>query len=107
MAKFSDLIGFVVNAEATPGVWKDTVTEVYYSGDILRDTRQWNQADKVNDNMSVSNRISIVGNPFAFSNVAAMRYVKYLGACWRISNIEVQHPRLIISLGGLYDGIKA
>ena len=107
MAKFSDVIGFVVSVETRPGVWKDSATEIIYSGDIIRDTRRWDKSDKVNDTAVISNRISIVANPFAFDNVASMRYAKYLGAYWVISNIEVVSPRLILTLGGVYNGIRA
>jgi len=108
MAKFHGNIGFASSTETAPGVWTDVVTEREYYGDVLRQTKQWTEmANQVNDSLTPNNRISVVGDDFAYLNFSTMRYVIWGGAFWKISNIEIQRPRLILSLGGVYNGPKA
>ena len=102
MAKFYGSIGYAETAETKPGVWEEVITERKYFGDIIRNSRRLQTADKLNDNITVSNEISIVADPFANQNFHSMRYVEFMGAKWKISNIDVQYPRLILTIGGLY-----
>lgn len=107
MAKFHDKIGFVTSTETVAGVWADTATEREYYGEVIRQTKEWREASQVNDNLTVGNRITVVGDDFATLNLATMRYIIWGGVYWKISNIEIQRPRLILSLGGVYNGVKA
>lgn len=107
MAKFHGIIGYSNQVETAPGVWVDQPTEREYYGDVIRESRQWTGASQVNDDLTISNRISIVADDFANSNFSAMRYVVWVGVYWKISTIETQRPRLILSLGGVYNGPKA
>ena len=106
MAKYYDEIGFAVIAEdpVDSGIWKETIVKKNYSGDVLNATRRIEISDKINPDLNVSNRISIVANQYAMQNFHSIRYAKYLGARWRVNSVEVQAPRLILSLGGLYNG---
>lgn len=104
MAKFFGKIGYATTVETKPGVWVEKITERNYYGDIVRNTRRLQSADQLNDNINVANEISIVADPFAYQNFYSMRYVEFMGARWKISNVEVQHPRLILTVGGLYNG---
>ena len=106
MNKFYGVIGFAVNVEAAPGVWlpQEAVTPRYYYGDIIRNNRRFQTADQVNDNLTITNEISIVSDLFANENFQSMRYVEFMGAKWKITNVEVQYPRLILTLGGIYNG---
>lgn len=104
MAKFYGIIGYGVSSEIRPGVYKNAITERMYSGDIVRNTRRLQSTDSVNDNIVISNEISIVADPYAYQNFHAMRYIEFMGARWKISNVEVQYPRLILSLGEVYNG---
>lgn len=104
MAKFYGAIGYAINAEVKPGVWKSQITERCYIGDLTRNTRQLQSADKLNDDINVANEISIIADPFAYQNFHSMTYVEFMGAKWKISKVEVQHPRLILTIGGLYNG---
>ena len=104
MPKFYGPIGYAVTKETTPGVWVEEITERYYSGDVIRNSRRLQSADKVNDDINVSNQISILADPFANGNFHSMRYVGFMGAKWKISNVDVEYPRLILTLGGLYNG---
>lgn len=106
MAKFFGKVCYAVTQETKPGVWKEVITEREYYGDLTRNNRRLESAGQVNDNIGISNEISIVADPFAFENFHAMRYVEFMGAKWKISSVEVQYPRLILSIGGLYNNGK-
>lgn len=103
MSKFYGTIGYSAATEIRPGVWDEVITERDYFGDLVRNTRQYQTSDKLNDNLNISNEISIVADPFAYENFHSMRYVKFMGAKWKISNVEVQYPRLILTVGGVYN----
>lgn len=104
MAKYYGPIGFAVTEETSPGVWKELTTERNYYGDLIQNIRRLQTTDQVNDNIDISNRISIVADPYANQNFHAMRYAEFMGARWKITNVDVQPPRLILTLGGLYNG---
>lgn len=104
MGKWFGKIGYAVTEETTPGVWVEQITERNYYGDIIRSTRRLQTSDKLNDDINVSNEISIVADPFARDNFHAMRYIEFMGTRWKVSSVEVQYPRLILSLGGVYNG---
>lgn len=104
MAKFFDIVGFGTTTKISPGVFDDVITERSYRGDIIRNAKSIDQGDKVNDNVSVENSISIVADQYASENVFAIRYVRWAGSLWKVANVEVQRPRLILRLGGVYNG---
>ena len=104
MAKYYGNIGYVETVEVEPGVWDEQVIERPYYGDITRNTRSLQQSDGVNDNVNISNNISIIADPYANENFHNMRYAQFMGTNWKITNIEVQYPRLILTIGGVYNG---
>lgn len=104
MAKFFGVIGFVETVETSPGVWKEKPIERNYYGDWIRNSRRLQTSDQLNDNVNISNELSIVSDPYAINNFHSMRYVEFMGAKWKITNVEVQYPRLILTLGGVYNG---
>lgn len=103
MAKFYGAIGYAETEETAPGVWTETITERNYSGDVIRNTRRWQTGDNLNDNLTVNNKISIVADPFAYQNFQAMRYIEWMDALWKITEIDVQRPRIILTIGGVYN----
>lgn len=103
MAKFYGLIGYADSVKTAPGVYEEKIVEYPYSGDLIRNTRQLQSAETLNDNINVANEISIVADPFARENFHRMRYVVFMGAKWKISKVEVGYPRLILTIGGLYN----
>lgn len=103
MAKFYGTIGYAVTEEIRPGVWEPNVTERNYYGELIRNFRKLESSGNLNDNINVANEISIVADPFAYENFHSMLYVTYMGAKWKVTNVEVQHPRLILTLGGVYN----
>lgn len=104
MAKFFGKIGYGITEESDPGVWVERIVERYYSGDIIRNTRRLQSSDKVNDNITISNELSIIADPYAYQNFYTIKYAEFMGCKWKINNIEVKYPRLILSLGGVYNG---
>ena len=104
MAKFYGVIGYAVTEETKPGVWTEKISERMYYGDL---TRRLQSAEQLNDNINVANEISIVADPFANENFHSMRYVEFMGAKWKVTSVEVQYPRLILTMGGVYNGEQA
>lgn len=104
MAKFYGVIGYAKAVNPKPGVHKEEITEKMYQGDLIRNTRRLQSTDQLNDNINVANEISIIADPFANENFHSMRYVEFMGAKWKVTNVEVQYPRLILSIGGVYNG---
>ena len=103
MAKFFGKIGFTKTEETAPGVYRETTIERDYRGDVLRNTRKWENGEHLNDDLNVNNQISIVADAYANENFFAMRYISWMGAYWKITNVEVQRPRLILTIGGVYN----
>lgn len=102
MAKFYGTVGFVKTVESVQGVWEEQVVERKYYGNVISRIRSL-ATSGVNDNINISDEISIVADPFANENYFAIRFVEYMGAKWKVQSISVQFPRLILSLGGLYN----
>lgn len=107
MPKFYGKIGYAETAETSPGIWEEQIVEKSYRGELLQNIRSLQNSGNVNDNINISNRISIVANPYTRNHYYAMRYVEFMGTKWKISNAEVQYPRLILTLGGEYNGQQA
>ncbi len=108
MAKFCGLIGYAVPEETSPGIWEDKITEREYCGDIINNTSKWSSdSDSTIDELNVNNRFSILADPFAYENFQAMKYVNFMGANWKITSVDVQYPRLILTVGGIYNGKQA
>ena len=104
MPKFYGNIGYAISKETAPGVWVEDIVEHKYSGDVYRNTRKLQSGNQANDSIDISNEISILSDPFANENFHSMRYVTYMGAKWKVSSVEVRYPRLILTVGGLYNG---
>lgn len=106
MAKFSGLIGFVGTREDPPnsGIWEEFSDARQYYGDILRQGRHWEHGDSRNDDLTVNNYISIIADDFAKQNFQFIKWVEILGVKWRISSVEIEYPRIKLTLGGVWNG---
>ena len=102
--KFYGPVGFVEVVEKRPGVRATEPVEYTYSGDVLRRGIRYQSGQSVNDTITPSQQISILSDPYARSHVGSMKYVKWMGTAWKITDISVQYPRLILTLGGAYNG---
>ena len=108
MAKFYGLIGYANTVETAPGVYEEQITTKEYYGDLLRNSRKLQtSSDSLNDNINVANEISILADPFANNNFHSMRYVEFMGSKWKITSVDVQFPRLILTMGGVHNGEQA
>lgn len=108
MARFFGAIGYDDGTtETAPGVWTDNIVEFNYRGDVVRNTRYLQEGEKVNDDLTVNNSISVVADAYANEHIFAMRYVSWQGVRWIVSSVEVQRPRLLLRLGGVYNGPTA
>lgn len=103
MAKWFGTIGYADLVETSPGVWEEQITKRSYYGEVVRNTRRLQSTEHLNDDINVSNEISIIADPYAINNFHSMRYVEFMGAKWKVSNVDVQYPRLKLTLGGLYN----
>lgn len=104
MAKFYGVIGYAVTEMTEHGIYEEQIVEKEYVGDVIRNTRRLREGSKINDDITISNQLSIIADPYTANNFHTMRYVTFMGAKWKISEVEVQYPRLILTLGGLYNG---
>lgn len=107
MAKYYGAVGYVVDVETAPDVHTEKPVERLYRGDLTKNNRRLQSADKVNSDVTISNRISIVADPYAMNHMHAIRYVKWMGTAWEVSTVDLEYPRLILSLGGVYNGETA
>lgn len=106
MAKFYGKIGYIQTVESEPGYWEEKAIEREYYGDITRNSSRYQQDGHINENIVINNIISIVADPYANENFQHMRYIEWMGTKWKIVNVEVQYPRLILTLGGIYHEYK-
>ena len=105
MAKFHATVGFAIPFESKPGKWKDRIEEHEYSGELLGYSSAWNASqDSTIDDLTINSKFSIIADPFAHNNHRSMKYIRYMGTEWKITKIEPQHPRLILTVGGVYNG---
>ena len=105
MAKWYGKIGYVETREEAPGDWHPVETERTYSGELIRNTSKWSSnPDSTNDNLNIDNQISILADPYAYQNFHSMKFIEFMGTKWKITKVEVKYPRLILSLGGVYNG---
>jgi hypothetical protein len=104
MARFFDKVGYGIPSKLVDGVWSDSITERAYYGDILEMMTGNEEADKVNDNLRLQQRVSIVADGFALENFSRIKYVSWMGSLWTVISVRVERPRLILALGGIYNG---
>lgn len=105
MAKFFGVVGYAeANVEVRPDIFEDVIVEKPYFGDVVKDTRRFRDGPTIVDGISVDNSISIVADAYANERIDAMRYVMWMGVRWEIASVEHQRPRLLLRLGGVYNG---
>lgn len=107
MAKFYDVVGYGRSTEIEPGIWDDVITERRYYGDVVKNSFKLASGESVNDNLSTGNSIRIMADDFAGEHFSAIKYVKWAGAFWEVTEVTEERPRLLLRLGGVYNGPKA
>ena len=104
MAKYYGPIGFAETVETTPGVWKEQITERNYYSEVVQNNRRLESSGGVNDNINISNRISITADPYAKQNFHSIRYAEFMGTKWKVTEASVSYPKITLTLGGVYNG---
>lgn len=104
MAKYYGTIGFSITEETSPGVYEPKIVERNYYGDVTRFTGMNQKGESINDDVTISNTISILADPYTYENSSAIRYICWMGAKWKVTSIEFKYPRLILTVGGVYNG---
>lgn len=102
--RYYGIVGYVSYEETAPGVWTNRVIERPYGGDVTRRTMRWQNGEHLNDNIDVNNVISIVADPYALEHFGNIRYVTWMNSKWKVTSIDVQYPRINITIGGVYNG---
>lgn len=104
MARFYGKVGYMTTVESSPSVYEEKTIVHEYCGDVIKATSSWSSASQENDNLKISNQISIVADPFALSNFQSIRFVEWMGVKWKVSNVSLEFPRLILTIGDVYNG---
>lgn len=106
MAKYYGIVGYLTSVESPQGSgkWVPKINERRYYGDVIKNHKQTISGDKINDDISINNTISIVADQYAYENFFAIKYIVWMGTKWKVTSVEVQRPRLIFSIGGVYNG---
>lgn len=104
MARFRGAIGFAQLVEQEPGLYVEKIVERNYSGDLLQMSRSFQATEQIHDDVVLSAEISIVCDEFALKNFGLVRYVVLGGVKWKISKVNPKFPRLILTVGGVYNG---
>lgn len=109
MAKFYGEIGYgnTIEEPIGSGIYVDTITEIQYFGDVIKNIVRNNKGEKINNDISVNNSISIVADQQAIQHFFKIKYVRWAGVLWTITDVEVRNPRLILTLGSVYNGPTA
>ncbi len=105
--RYYDVVGFSFSEEGTgerEGIVEDKVVEKYYYGDILRNTRRYENGNDINDNLRINNQVSIVADDYAYDHYYDIRYCRLMNGLWKVTNVEVQRPRLLLTIGEVYNG---
>jgi hypothetical protein len=105
MAKWFGKVGYSETVETAPGVHTPQITTRDYYGDVIRNNTRWSvNPESTNDNLSVNCQISIVADPFAINKFHAIKWVEFMGTCWKVTSVEPQFPRLLLTCGGEWNG---
>lgn len=107
MTKYSGFIGVEKGStEISPGIWSASgMVEIPARGDLLNLSKRYSEGDnKITDDLSVSNRISLLAAYDLLGNVGSIRYATLLGSRWKVVTLEFLGHRLILTLGGVWNG---
>lgn len=110
MNRFCGIVGFAIQerSERNRGIIEERMHERTYYGDVIEPKTRWTGTqDGTNDNITLSSKISIVADPFAYQHCSNIRFVEYMGACWKVTDVSIQSPRLLLTVGGVWNGERA
>lgn len=104
MTRYYGAVGYFSTEETLPGVWTESITERQYRGDVTSNTRRLETGECVNDDLNIQNKVSIVADAYAYENYMYIKYAEVMGVRWKVTSVEVSRPRLVLTLGGVYNG---
>ena len=104
MNRWYGKVGYIETIEIEPGIWEEKETVRSYYGELVRNSSKFRVSGDVNDDKDVSVELSIVADPYSSLHFHAIRYVEFGGTKWKVNTVEPKRPRLILSLGGEYNG---
>lgn len=105
--KFYGNVGYVFSEKTGTSVWEESTVLKPYYGDILQLSKRYQGSDKINDDIEITNQISILADPYAFRNFQYIKFVEWLDTKWKVSSVSVEYPRLVLSIGGVYNAPDA
>lgn len=105
MAKYFGEVGYRTTIETEPDVWNEEIVTHKYYGDIIKNyvRMSFGEFNTTIKTPQCNNSISIVADPYAFENFHNIVYATFMGTKWTVSSIDVQYPRLVLTLGGVYN----
>ena len=105
MHRFYGKIGYATPVESPSGsgIWVDQITERNYYGEVLRNMKRFENPGQLNDNVRISNSFSIVADEYAYNYFHLIKYIEYNGVKWVVQSVDVQAPRLVLEVGGVYN----
>lgn len=104
MAKWYGIVGIADNIETEPGYYEDSIVEKHYQGDVISTRWRRQNTGQINDDITLSKQISIIADQYALYHYSAIAYVEYMGTKWKVTEVEPQFPRLILTVGGVWNG---
>lgn len=104
MTRFAGLVCYGEQVETSPGIWETVEKQVVMKGDVMRQNSNNTNNGSINNDIKLSHRVSIIGDPYAFDNYFNIKWVYIDGRKWGVESVEIQRPRIIVSLGGLWNG---
>lgn len=113
MGRFHGAVGYACSVEKMTsdgrptGVVIDTIRERQYTGDVTKRYIRTINSESINDGITTNTEISVVADSFAYQNFSRIKYVNYMGVNWKVTSVDVQAPRLILSIGGIWNGETA
>jgi hypothetical protein len=107
MARFHGIVGYGSSVEEATDVYVDEIVEIEYFGDVIRSARRIMDGENLSDDVIINNSISIVADEYANNNFIAIKFVEWMGTAWTVDSVEVKSPRLLLTLGSVYNGPRA
>lgn len=104
MSKWYGKVGYGETHEIEPGIWKTEIVERPYYGDMNRVASSSQQGESLNDDIQLKHDINIIADAYALQNFAFIKYITIMGVRWKVKSVEVQRPRLALSIGDVYNG---
>ena len=104
MARFCGKVGYVDPDEESKGVFVNKPEEHVYYGDTTNISKRWQTNENLNDDIRLEQNVSIMADAYAYKNYWKIRYIIIDDIAWRVTNVQVARPRLLLYIGGIYNG---